>query len=119
LPYTDERAVVAEVARVLAPNGIAILITHGLGYSLRYLFWPDQWRHAVYGVRTILNTLVYRVLGRRFPGGDTIFQSPGRMRRYYRNDGLTLEAERPSRSFAGQPVFFTHLLRKTAPLDRA
>lgn len=115
LPYADERQVIGEVGRVLAPNGVAILTFHGLGYSLRYLIWPDEWRHAVYAAKTILNTLVYRLFGRRLPGplGDTIHQSTGRMRRYYHAVGLLLEGETPSRRFLGQPVFLGHVVRKT------
>jgi SAM-dependent methyltransferase len=114
LPYTEERRVIAEVERLLAPGGIAILTLHGLGYSLLYLLRPDEWRHAVYAARTILNTAVYRTFGRRLPGflGDTIFQSSKRLRRYYRSSGLELEVEIPSPRFLGRPVFFGHVVRK-------
>jgi hypothetical protein len=114
LPYTEEDLVLREIGRILTPGGIAIVTLHGLGYSLRYLLQPDEWRHAVYAARTILNTLVYRLFGRRLPGflGDTLYQSPRRMRRYCRAAGLLVESELTSRRFLGQPVFFGYLVRK-------
>jgi len=94
LPYTDERRAIAEIARVLAKGGVAVIYLHGLGYSLRYLLKPEVWKLSIYAARTILNTMIYRLTGRRLPGflGDTIFQSDRRLRRYYRSVGLTLES---------------------------
>jgi SAM-dependent methyltransferase len=114
LPYTDERLAITEIARVLAKGGVAVVYLHGLGYSLRYLLKPDTWKRSVYAARTIFNTMVYRLSGRRLPGflGDTIFQSDGRLRRYYRSAGLTLESAIQARRFLGQPVFIGHVVRK-------
>jgi SAM-dependent methyltransferase len=114
IPYTNERVAIEEIGRVLAPGGVAVLYLHGIGYSLRYLLKPDIWQRAVYAARTIVNTAVYRVLGRRLPGflGDTLFQSEARLRRYYRAAGLTFESAVQSARFLGQPVFITHVLRK-------
>jgi hypothetical protein len=114
LPYTDERRAIEEIARVLTKKGVALLYVHGLGYSLRYLLRPDSWKHSVYAARTIVNTVVYRLSGRRLPGflGDTIFQSDRTLRRYYRSAGLTLLSTIPSGRFFGQPVFIGHVLRK-------
>ena len=114
LPYTDERRAIEEIARVLTQKGVALLYVHGLGYSLRYLLRPDSWKHSVYAARTIVNTVVYRLSGRRLPGflGDTIFQSDRTLRRYYRSAGLTLLSTIPSGRFFGQPVFIGHVLRK-------
>jgi hypothetical protein len=114
LPYTDERRAIKEIGRVLAKGGVAVIYLHGLGYSLRYLFKPDIWKRSVYAARTIFNTMIYRLSGRRLPGflGDTIFQSDRRLRRYYRSAGLTLESVIQSRRFLGQPVFIGHVVRK-------
>jgi len=114
LPYTDERRAITEIARVVAKGGVAVVYLHGLGYSLRYLLKPDTWKRSVYAARTIFNTMVYRLSGRRLPGflGDTIFQSDGRLRRYYRSAGLTLESAIQARRFLGQPVFIGHVVRK-------
>jgi SAM-dependent methyltransferase len=114
IPYTDEQLAIAEIGRVLAPGGVALLYLHGLGYSLRYLLKPDIWRRSVYAAKTILNTVVYRLVRRRLPGrlGDTLFQSETRLRRCYRSAGLTLESSIPSRRFVGRPVFIGHVVRK-------
>jgi SAM-dependent methyltransferase len=114
LPYTDERRAIEEIARVLTKGGVAVLYLHGLGYSLRYLLKPDIWKRSVYAARTIVNTLVYRLTGKRLPGflGDTIYQSDRRLRRYYRSAGLTFESAIRSRRFLGQPVFIGHVVRK-------
>jgi SAM-dependent methyltransferase len=114
IPYTDERVAIGEIARLLARDGAAMLYHHGLGYSLRYLLLPDVWRRSVYAARTIVNTVVYRILGRRLPGwlGDTLFQSEARLCRYYKRFGLRLEATIPCRHFLGQAVFIVHVVRK-------
>jgi hypothetical protein len=41
IPYTDEQRAIAEIGRVLAPRGVAVLYLHGPRYSLRYLLKPD------------------------------------------------------------------------------
>jgi SAM-dependent methyltransferase len=115
VPYTDEAEAVAEFARVLRPGGVARISYHGLGYSMRYLLTDPNWKRRVYGLRTIVNTLVYRAIGRRLPGfwGDTIYQSSHRLRRYYAANGLTLRKEHRAPRFAGGPVFIYHVLEKT------
>jgi SAM-dependent methyltransferase len=115
IPYTDERVAVEEIGRVLVPGGVAVLYLHGIGYSLRYLLKPDIWKRSVYAARTIANTLVYRFLGTRLPGflGDTLYQSEARLREYYRSAGLNFESAVQSRRFLGQPVFITHVVRKS------
>lgn len=116
LPYMDDRKAVAEIARVLKPGGRCILVGHGTGYSLRYLFRPPEWRMAVYGFRTLVNSAVFFLSGKRLPGflGDTIVQTRRRLNRLYKNNGLALTTETPSRQFFGFPVFLYHDLRKTA-----
>ena len=116
VPYTDESQAVAEFARVLRPGGVARISYHGLGYSLRYLLTDPNWKRRVYGLRTIVNTALYRVAGRRLPGfwGDTIYQSSRRLQRYYAANGLTLREEHPAARFAGGPVFIYHVVEKTA-----
>jgi ubiquinone/menaquinone biosynthesis C-methylase UbiE len=113
---TDEAKSIAEIGRVLRQGGIARLSYHGIGYSLRYLFTHPDWKHRVYAARTIVNTLVYRLTGRRLPGflGDTLFQTSSRLQRYYTRAGLELVEEHPSPRFAGAPVFIYHTVRKAA-----
>jgi SAM-dependent methyltransferase len=111
---TDEAKSVAEVARVLRPGGTARISYHGVGYSLRYLLIDPNWRRKIYALRTMANTAVYRLTGRRLPGflGDTLFQTSRRLQRYYRRCGLELIEDHPSPRFAGAPVFIYHTVRK-------
>ena len=67
-----------------------------------------------YGLRSIVNTLVYRTTGGRLPGflGDTVYQSERRLRSYYATAGLELVEIHPAATFAGVPVFIYHVLRR-------
>lgn len=116
IPYTDEAGAIAEFARVLRPGGVARISYHGLGYSLYYLLTERDWKRRVYGLRTIVNTTLYRLTRRRLPGfwGDTIYQSPSRLQAYYRAAGLALVQAHPSPTFAGAPVFIYHVVEKVA-----
>lgn len=113
-PYTDERRAVAEIARVVRPGGTVVFCHQGAGYFLRYLFRPPTWKHAVYGARTLLNTWVYRLGGRRLPGflGDSIFQSSRVLRRYYDREGLRVREAPRARTFLGAPVFIYEVLER-------
>jgi SAM-dependent methyltransferase len=115
VPYTDEARAVAEIARVLRSGGTARVSYHGLGYFLRYLFTERNWKLRVYGARTIANTVVYALTGRRLPGfwGDSLYQSDRRLRLYYRRNGLELVEAPSSTRFAGAPVFLYHVLRRS------
>jgi SAM-dependent methyltransferase len=111
-PYTDERKCVAEIARVLRSHGSVVFCHHGLGYFLRYVVHPPSWKYAVYGVRTIVNTLLYRITSRRLPGmfGDTIFQTSRQLRRYYDRLGLFMRVEQQSPRFLNASVFIYEVL---------
>ena len=115
IPYTDQAKAIEEIARVLRPGGIGRVAYHGLGYSWRYLFTGSNWKRRLYGARTIVNTHVYRLTGRRLPGfwGDTVYQAPGVLREYYRRAGLELIEEHLSPRFAGAPVFIYHTVRRS------
>ena len=117
VPYTDEAAAVAEIARVLRPGGVARVAFHGLGYSLKYAFTSENWKRRVYGVRTIVNTAVYVLTGRRLPGfvGDTVYQTRRRLQRYYESVGLEVVEDRPTQPFMGAPVFIYQTLRRRTP----
>ena len=114
IPYTEESAAIAEIARVLPSGGTARISYHGLGYFLRYTLADRNWKVRVYGLRSIVNTLVFAMTSRRLPGflGDTLYQSERRLRRYYEANGLDLIEVHPSPSFAGAPVFIYHVLRR-------
>jgi SAM-dependent methyltransferase len=117
VPYTDEALAVAEIARVLRTGGIARIAYHGLGYSLKYVFGGADWRRRIYGVRTIVNTVVYVVTGRRMPGflGDTLYQTRRRLQRYYDRFGLQIVEDWPTQPFMGAPVFIYQTLRRRPP----
>lgn len=114
LPYTDEARALRELARVLAPHGVASVCSHGPGYSLRYLMIAPSWKLRFYGLRTTINTWAYAVLGWRLPGflGDTIYQTRGWLDRAYRRLGLRVIEDRPSPSFFGSPVFIYQRLER-------
>jgi hypothetical protein len=114
LPYTDETHALGEFARVLAPHGIAFVCSHGPGYYLGYLLVAPAWKERFYGLRTIVNTWLYAVSGRRLPGflGDTVYQTRGRLDRAYRRLGLRLVDDTRSPSFMGLPVFIYQRLER-------
>jgi len=114
LPYTDETRTLGELARVLAPHGTAFVCSHGPGYYLRCLLGSPLWKERFYGLRAIINTWLYAILGWRLPGflGDTVYQTRGRLGRAYRRLGLCLVEDTRSPSFMGLPVFIYQKLER-------
>ena len=114
VPYTDERSAIAEWSRVLVPRGQVRASYHGLGYALKFLLAGPGVRRRVYGGRTIANSCMYSLTGRRLPGfwGDTLYQSPCRLRRYYQKSGLSLLTEYVRPTLGGLRDIFFHHLRK-------
>ena len=115
ISYTDEDRVVGEIARVLKPGATCYLVSHGAGYYLKYLLCGSSWKLRFYGLRSLVNTWVWRLLGRRLPGflGDTLYQSRRRLAKYYRENGLAVGSEIPSRTFLSLPVFIYQIIAKT------
>jgi SAM-dependent methyltransferase len=118
LSYTDERVAVREVARVLRPGAVWELTVHGVGYYLRILL-RSPLRRRLYAARTLLNTLVYRVTGRRWLLGTTIYQSVPRLTRDLERQGVRITGLTPSPTFAGLPYFIYLRAEKTAALPPA
>jgi hypothetical protein len=87
---------------------------HGPGYYLRYLLSSPLWKERFYGLRAIINTGLYAVLGWRLPGflGDTVYQTRGRLDRAYRRLGLRLVEDTRSPSFMWLPVFIYQKLER-------
>jgi ubiquinone/menaquinone biosynthesis C-methylase UbiE len=114
LPYTDERQAVAEWARVLKPGGAANVTFHGLGYGLTYLLKGNNLRRRIYGLRMLVNTLLYQLFSRRLAGrfGDTLCQTTRRMRSYYRSHGLILERVHVAETMMGFPRYLCHRVIK-------
>jgi SAM-dependent methyltransferase len=117
LPYTDERTTISEIGRVLRPGGTAYIVSHGVGYYLRYLLRPPHlpFRYRVYAARTLLNTWLYVQTRRRLPGflGDTLYQSRKRLLTYYQASGLQLSREFSSAKYLGFPVFLYDYVKKS------
>ena len=105
LALTREDEAISEMARVVKRNGKLYLAFQGSGYYFRYVVL-GSWKHRVYGLRTLVNTWWWAITHRRLPGfiGDTIYQSPSRLRRYYKANGLEIDSWR-QKCFLGFPVF--------------
>jgi len=116
IPYTDEDRAFSEISRVLKDGGSAYCVYLGAGYYLRYIVSADYWKYRAYGLRTLLNTWVFRMSGQTLPGflGDTIYQSRARLAEFYRKHGFELVEDTPAKTFLGLPVFVYHAIRKTA-----
>lgn len=114
MPYTKEELVIPEFKRLLKVRGQAYIEGHGIGYYIRYLLLDSSWKMRAYAIRTILNTWLWVLTGKRLPGflGDTTYQSRNRLKRYYEHWGLRLLKDTPSRRFVGFPVFIYHVLEK-------
>ena len=114
LPYTREKQVLGEFGRLLKPGGRCYLICHGAGYYLQYLLLSPSWKHRFYGLRSLINTWVWMITGRRLPGflGDTIYQSRRRLSKYFQVNGFSLLEDTPSKCFWGFPVFTYQLIKK-------
>jgi SAM-dependent methyltransferase len=116
IPFTNEPCAFREMGRVLKPGAIGYCCYLGAGYYLRYLLIGPAWKFRFYGLRTLVNTWLYAVSGRRLPGflGDTIYQSRRRLATYYRDNRIHLQEESPARTFLGLPVFLYHTIKKAS-----
>jgi ubiquinone/menaquinone biosynthesis C-methylase UbiE len=114
LPYTDEKRVFAEIARVLTVQGEARFCFHGSGYYLRYLLVAPSFKLRFYGLRSLVNTWLYGACGARLPSflGDTVYQSRRRLRSYYVGRNLIPIDEVAGPTFLGFPVFIYQTVRK-------
>ena len=114
IPFTDEPCAFREIGRVLKSEAVGYTCYLGAGYYLRYLVFAPSWKFRFYGLRTLVNTWLYRATGRRLPGflGDTIYQSRRRLATRYCADGLRLIQESPARTFLGFPVFIYHTIQR-------
>jgi SAM-dependent methyltransferase len=122
LPYVgDEAQTFAELARVLRPGGRLEAEYIGLGYALRDLVLGRTLRARYYGLRSLANSLLVELLGRRLPGwhGDTAYVTPRRLARHYARSGLRLVAHTPSPTFLGLPVFLYHAVERAGPRERS
>lgn len=119
IPFTDEPSAFCEIGRVLKSGAVGYCCYISAGYYLRYFLIGHPWKFRFYGLRTLVNTWLYVLTGRRLPGflGDTIYQSRRRLTEYYRKNGLRLLQESPARTFLGFPVFIYHTIQKVTDRD--
>ena len=105
LCLTAEDEAMREIRRVLKQGRKLYLASNGSGYYLRYLLL-GRGKERLYGLRALVNTWWWVLTHRPLPGflGDTMYQSPRRLRRYYKSNGLQVVSERQT-SFHGFPVF--------------
>jgi len=114
IPFTDEPRAFGEIGRVLRAGAVGHFCYLAAGYYLRYAVLGHSWKYRVYGIRTLVNTWLYVLTGRRLPGflGDTLYQGRRRLGMYYRQNRLRFVREGPSKTFLGFPVFIYHVVRK-------
>jgi ubiquinone/menaquinone biosynthesis C-methylase UbiE len=113
LPYLDERRAIREIARVLRGGGMARIVTHGSGYYLRYLLCGTP-KQRVYAARTLLNSWIYWLLGRRVVG-DTLYHNRARIRGWCRDHGFAV-LDAAQTTYCGLPVFlYVTLERRQSP----
>src|SRR5262245_13729205 len=114
IPYTDEPRAFSELARVLRDRGVAYCAYLGPGYYLRYLLVGPTWKHRVYGLRTLLNTWILRLTGKRLPGflGDTVYQTRSVLAPLSPRVGFRLRRDTPAPRFMGLAVFIYRSVEK-------
>lgn len=110
LPFTEEDAAFAEIARVLRPGGRLEAAYLGPGFALRDLLFGRTLRKHYFGARVLVNSILMSLFGRKLPGryGDTVHVTPGRLAAYYARHGFVLRLHTPSPTFLGVPVFIYH-----------
>ena len=122
LPFTEEDAAFAELARILRPGGKMEAYYLGIGFAVRDLVLGVNMRNRYYGLRSLVNTILMQTIGRKLPGkyGDTVYISHRRLARLYAAHGFMLRRHTPTPTFFGMPVFIYHSLERSAePSGRA
>lgn len=99
IPYTNNRAAIGEMARVLRPGGVLLLKIHHLRYYLHKAAdgvrqrWP---RYSIHALRVMITGLIYHVTGRQPAGGLLIretFLTEWLLRKELRAVGLSIQSE--------------------------
>ena len=90
LPYTDPKATFIECARILKTGANLRLTTHSIHYGLGYLLVEKSFWRRVYGLRMLVNTFWFQILGIKLPGflGDTLCFSEAMLVSYARQSGF-------------------------------
>lgn len=99
IPYTDNRAALSEMARVLRPGGVLLLRTHRPRYYVGKFFDGIRRRSplfSIHALRVLLSGTIYRITGRQPRGGLILRESyltTGMLRRELAPLGLSIDAE--------------------------
>ncbi len=101
LPYTDNRRALAEMARVLRPDGLLLIKIHHGRYYMQKLsrgLLRGQWLSAVHAARILVSGAIYHLLGRQIRNRvvtHETFQTEWMMRRELRRLGLEIRQTMP------------------------
>jgi ubiquinone/menaquinone biosynthesis C-methylase UbiE len=99
IPYTDNRAAIREMARVLRPGGVLLLRTHRPRYYIRKFvdgIRQRSPRFSIHALRVLVSGLVYRLTGRQPTGGLLLretFLTTAMLQRELEPAGLRIDAE--------------------------
>ncbi|CAN5715315.1 hypothetical protein BH18ACI5_BH18ACI5_01470 [soil metagenome] len=99
IPYTDNRAAIAEIARVLRPGGILLLKIHHLRYYTRKFADGIRQRSplfSMHAVRVLVSGAIFHVTGHQPSGGLLLresFMTEWLLRRELGRAGLALDGE--------------------------
>ncbi|HJR58259.1 MAG TPA: GNAT family N-acetyltransferase [Vicinamibacterales bacterium] len=99
IPYTDNRAALTEIARVLRPGGILLLKTHHLRYYTRKFIDGIKRKSplfATHALRVLLSGTIFHLTGRQPSGGILLretFLTEGRLKKELARVGLSIAGE--------------------------
>jgi SAM-dependent methyltransferase len=99
IPYTDNRAALSEIARVLRPGGILLLKTHHLRFYTRKFADGVRQRSplfSVHALRVLISGAIFHLTGRQPSGGLLLresFMTEGLLRKQLGRIGLTIDGE--------------------------
>ena len=98
IPYMNNRAIIAEVARILRPNGIFLLKTHAPAFyfgMIRERFGTFSLKQIAYPLICLTGSIVHSLSGRQmqngFWKGKEIFQTQGFIERECRRNNLYIK----------------------------
>ena len=109
LPYMNNREAIAEVARILKPNGVYLLKTHAPHFYFEMIrnrlktYNPKQ---LVFPMVCLAGSLWHLFMGKRLQNGifkgKEIFQTQGFLEKEFKQNGLQIEGFLPDNSRVAQ-----------------